>query len=290
MKVTVVGGTGLVGSEVVRELLVRHASVRVLTRGAEEAKKRIPRGVEAMKGDLLDPRTVATAFRDTDAVFLVNAVSPTECHEALMALNGIVDAGVRRLVYLSVHNVSRAPLVPHFASKLAVEAAISASGIAHTILRPNNFFQNDAWSKEALLKYGKYNQPIGEIGLSRVDVRDIAEAAAVSLFDTSGQTDAFDLVGPNILTGSSTARIWSDVLRRPIAYAGNDLSRWEREQGAYLPPWMTFDFSRMYAFFQRDGLIASDVAVARLTSLLGHGPRSFAAFAEETAAGWETSI
>ena len=43
----------------------------------------------------------------------------------------------------------------------------------------------------------------------------------------------------------------------------------------------------MYDFFQKQGFTATPEAVARHTTLLGHAPRSFEAFAEETAAAWK---
>jgi hypothetical protein len=80
--------------------------------------------------------------------------------------------------------------------------------------------------------------------------------------------------------------VWSDVLGRPITYGGNDLDAWEAQAVAMLPDWMAFDFRHMYAHFQAEGLRASPEAVARLTTLLGHPPRSFRAFAEECASAW----
>src|SRR5512142_1469844 len=112
MKVLVVGGTGTVGSQVVRELAGRGVEVRVLTRDPSKAK--LPSGVQAVKGDLLDPATIRTVFDGMDAAFLLNGLSPAECHEGLMAVNGVRLAGVRRVAYLSVHDVDRAPHLPHF--------------------------------------------------------------------------------------------------------------------------------------------------------------------------------
>jgi len=283
MKVLVLGGSGTVGSQVARELLARGADVSVLTR---DPKKPLPSGVRAVAGDLLDPATVRSAFAGMDAVFLLNAVSATECHEGLMAVNGARLGAVKKIVYLSVHDVDKAPHLPHFGSKISVEAAIRASGIPFTILRPNNFFQNDVWSKDALLGLGVYPQPIGSVGLSRVDVRDIAEAAAIAL--TSGENDGrtVNLVGPEIHTGSSTAEIWGNVLGRRITYAGDDLDAWEKQSLAYLPPFLVFDFRLMYAFFQERGLKATPEDVARMTALLGHAPRRFDDFAAETARAW----
>jgi uncharacterized protein YbjT (DUF2867 family) len=283
MKVLVLGGTGTVGSQVARDLLARGAEVSVLTR---DPKKPLPQGAKAVAGNLLAPATVRSAFLGMDGVFLLNAVSATECHEGLMAVNGARMAGVKKIVYMSVQDVDKAPHLPHFGAKLPVEAALKASGLAFTILRPNNFFQNDTRYKDAMLAYGAYPQPFGDVGLSRVDVRDIAEAAAIALTTGAADGETVDLVGGDVLTATATAATWGGVLGRKIAYGGNDLDAWEKQSLAFLPAWMVFDFRLMYAFFQEKGLKASPEDLARLTALLGHPPRRFEEFAAETARSW----
>ncbi len=283
MKVLVLGGTGTVGSQVARDLRARGVEVLVLTR---DPKKPLPPGAKAVAGDLLDPATIRTAFLGMDGVFLLNAVSATECYEGLMAVNGARMAGVKKVVYLSVQDVDKAPHLPHFGAKLPVEAALKASGLAFTILRPNNFFQNDTRYKDVMLAYGAYPQPFGDVGLSRVDVRDIAEAAAIALTTGAADGETVNLVGPDVLTATATAATWGGVLGRKIAYGGNDLDAWEKQSLAFLPAWMVFDFRLMYAFFQEKGLKASPEDLARLTALLGHPPRRFEEFAAETARSW----
>lgn len=283
MNILVIGGTGSVGSVVVKELLARHQTVRVLTRGEGRA---LPASVTPVRGDLLEPSTVRTVFTGIDAVFLLNPVSATEAHEGLMALNGARMAGVRKVVYLSVHRVEDASHLPHFGSKIAVEAALRASGLGYTILRPNNFYQNDYWYKDALLQHGVYPQPLGSVGTSRVDVRDIAEAAAIALTGDAHDGQVYDLVGPERCTGASTAAAWARALGRDVVYGGDDMDAWERQSLAFLPPWMVFDFRLMYEHFQKHGLLATAEDVARQTALLGHAPRGFDAFARETAAAW----
>jgi uncharacterized protein YbjT (DUF2867 family) len=283
MNVLVLGGTGVVGSHVVRELLGKGADVSVLTR---DVKKPLAAGAKPVAGDLLDPGTIRSAFAGRDAVFLLNAVSATECHEGLMAVNGCRLGGVKKVVYLSVQDADKAPHLPHFGAKLPVEMALKASGIPFTILRPNNFFQNDVWFKDAMLGYDVYPQPFGDAGLSRVDVRDIAEAAALALTTDAAKNETVNLVGPEILTATATAATWGGVLGRKIAYGGNDLDAWEKQSLAYMPAFMVFDFRLMYAFFQEKGLKAAPDDVARLTALLGHAPRRFDEFAAETARAW----
>lgn len=288
MRILVTGGTGMVGSHLVRELAGGRHDIQVLTRDLSKTNG-LPERVTAVQGNLGEPATVRRVFDGVDAVFLVNTVSPTEGHEGLMAVAGMRDAGVGRVVYLSVQAADRGAWLPHFGSKVGVETAIQRSGTPFTILRPNNFFQNDYWVKDALLQHGVYPSPLGGTGLSRVDVRDIAEAAAVALTTSGHEGQTYDVAGPDVLTGESVAAAWSRALGRPIVYGGDDTVAWEQQALAFLPDTVAYDFKLMWDFFQRDGLIASAEAIARLTTVLGHAPRRFDAFAAETAAAWTAS-
>ena len=285
MKILVTGGTGTVGSQVVRELVARGAQVQVLTRDSAKAKS-LPPGVTAVIGDLGAVETVRRVFKDVDGVFLVNTVSPTEVHEGLLSVCAMRQENVKRVVYLSVQHADVAAWLPHFGGKVGVEEAVRKSGIPFTILRPNNFYQNDYWYKDAMLQYGVYPQPMGKVGLNRVDVRDIAEAAAIALTSSGHEGQSYDIVGPEAHTGQSTAEVWSRALGRPIAYGGNDLDAWEKQSLQYMPDWAVYDYRNMYVFFQEKGLKATPEALDRLTRLLGHSPRSFGAFAAETASAW----
>jgi nucleoside-diphosphate-sugar epimerase len=123
------------------------------------------------------------------------------------------------------------------------------------------------------------------VGLSRVDVRDIAEAAAITLTGTGHEGQTYALVGPDVLTGKAVAEIWSRALGKSVVYAGDDLDTWEHLHRV-MPSWMVFDLQLMYQFFQEQGLKAMPAEVERLTSLLGHPPRHFEDFARETAQAW----
>jgi nucleoside-diphosphate-sugar epimerase len=157
----------------------------------------------------------------------------------------------------------------------------------HPILRPNNFFQNDYWFKNALLQYNVYPQPIGDKGLSRVDVTDIAEAATITLTTDGHEGKTYNLVGPDVLTGAKTAEMWGEAIGQPINYAGNDLDAWEQQFLQYLPAPVVFDFKLMYQVFQEEGFTATDEDIKIQTKLLGHPPRSFKDFTQEVATQWK---
>src|SRR5258708_29633421 len=214
MSILVRGGTGTVGSAVVKALTSKGADIRVLAR--DPAKLKPAAGVTAVQGNLLEPATVRRAFDGVDSVFLINALSQTEASEALMAITGMRLASVKRVVYLSVHHAEKAAWLPHFGSKVGVEAALKVSGIPFTILRPNNFYQNDYFYKDVLLQYGVYPQPLGSTGVSRVDVRDIAEAAAIALTTNRHRGQSYDLVRPEAGTGESNPQTWDPAPGEPI--------------------------------------------------------------------------
>jgi uncharacterized protein YbjT (DUF2867 family) len=73
MRILVPGGTGTVGSVVVKELVERGADVRVLTR--DPAKLKETKGVTAVQGNLLEPATIRRVVDGVDGVFLLNAVA-----------------------------------------------------------------------------------------------------------------------------------------------------------------------------------------------------------------------
>jgi len=286
MSILVLGGTGTVGSEVVRELLERESGgIRVLTRDRNKVPD-LPRGVEGVAGDLTDPTTLDGVFEGTTRLFLLNPVAMTELHEGLTALEEARRAGVGKIVYLSVQNPEAGVHIPHFASKVAMERAIRASGIRHVILQPNNFFQNDFWLKDAIVEHGVYPQPLGDVGVRRVDVRDVGAAAATALLTSDFDGEAIPLVGPEVLSGEACARAWSEALGRGVAYGGHDLAAWEAQARQMLPPWMAWDFRIMYRMFLEGGFEGSDADLAATRRILGAEPRSFRAFTREVAGMW----
>jgi hypothetical protein len=82
--------------------------------------------MSAVEGNLLDVSSVRRAFEGVDAVFLLNAVAQTEASEGLMALTQMRRAGVKRVVYNSVHKAESAAYLPHFGSSLALKRPSSA--------------------------------------------------------------------------------------------------------------------------------------------------------------------
>ena len=291
MTILITGATGTIGSALVRQLAKQQVSVNALTR--DPGKANFPSGVTAVAGDMLDVESMRKALQGVSTLFLLNAVSTQELTEAVLTLNLARDAGIKRLVYFSVFNGEPFTDVPHFTSKYAIERMIAQAGIPATILRPNCFMQNDAvYFKDALLGPGLYPFPIGEKGVSMVDVRDIAEVAAGAVLRREQAPQALPneiihLVGPDALTGPGIAKIWSGLMNKPVTYTGSDTRSFETRLAHHAPGWMAMEMRLMLDRFCSDGMAAAPADVDRMTQLLGRRPRSYADFAAETLAQWK---
>jgi uncharacterized protein YbjT (DUF2867 family) len=291
MTILVTGSTGTIGSRVVANLAQQGVVVHALTRSTEKAK--FPPGVTPVKGDLMDVDATESAIAKASTLFLLNAVTPDELTQALLTLSLAREAGVKGIVYLSVFHSNVFTDVPHFAGKYTVERMIEDCNLPATILRPNYFMQNDASMKDALLGKGVYPQPIGNKGVSMVDARDIAEAAALCLLERENAAEplpreTIELVGPGALTGEAIAGIWSEALGRQIRYGGDDLAAFEKQFVTFAPRWMARDMRLMFGRFHREGMAAQPEAVRRFADLLGHEPRRYRDFAAETAKQWQS--
>ncbi|NLS28828.1 hypothetical protein S2M10_38400 [Sphingomonas sp. S2M10] len=282
MTILVIGATGRVGRHVVDQLVRREADVRVLTR--DPAKADFPAGVQVAQGDLLDIDALRAAFSGVSTLFLLNAVTGDEFTQALITLNIAREAGVDRVVYLSVFGADQAVNVPHFAVKRGAERMLEAMDFGATILRPTYFIDNETMVQDVILNHGVYPMPIGDKGLAMVDARDIAEVAALELIrrhDAPGKLpiETINLVGPDTLTGADVAAIWSDVLGRPIVYGGDDPAGFEANMATFLPRWTAYEMRLMAERYVSDGMIPAQGDREQLTTMLGrplHGYREMA--------------
>ncbi|PWR18855.1 SDR family oxidoreductase [Zavarzinia compransoris] len=273
MRILVAGGTGKVGREVVAGLNALGLAPRLLLR---PGRPPVP-GTETARGDLFDAPSLAAACAGVDRLFLVTPLDPEETAAGLNAVAAARAAGVRRIVFLGIHNIEAGRHIPHFATKLPVLAALREAGPGWTVIEPNNFFQNDI-DLFGAIGAGVYPQPLGALGLSRVDTRDIAAAAVRALLEDGFAGRCLPLVGPEVLNGAAVAARYQAALGRPVAYAGDDLTRWNEAVRPLLPGWLRHDLSLMYGYFQARGLAASDQDLAATRAVLGRPPRDLAGF------------
>ena len=115
----VTGATGLVGFNIVEELLEANRPVRVLVRSAEKARALLSERVDIVEGDLTRPDSLSVAFDRVDRVFHAAGIpeqwlrDKTQFHKVNVdgtqaIIEAALDAGVTRLVYTSTIDVFEA--------------------------------------------------------------------------------------------------------------------------------------------------------------------------------------
>ncbi len=147
--VLVVGATGYLGRQVVAALQARGKAVRALVRPGSDASELEARGVEVVRGDMLDPSSLDPAFAGVDAV-VTSAAGYTKRRKTdsdradTEGNRNLADAakraGVRRFVFLSILQSDLARDVPHFWHKAEAELYLAEQGVPYVSLRPGAFF------------------------------------------------------------------------------------------------------------------------------------------------------
>ncbi|MGH2995472.1 MAG: NAD(P)H-binding protein [Gaiellaceae bacterium] len=202
----VTGAFSFTGRYIAARLLDLGREVRTLTRKQQEED---PFGgrVKATRPDFADPARLAEALDGTDTVYnthwirfpradvtFATAVGNTEA-----LFSAAREAGVRRLVQLSVTNASADSPLPYFRAKAAAELALAGSGLSYAVVRPTLVFgrgeilvNNIAW---LLRKLPLFVVPgSGRYAVQPVAVEDVAE---LSVEAGLGDRDAvLDAAGP----------------------------------------------------------------------------------------------
>lgn len=288
MHVLVVGGTGTVGRAVVPLLVARGARVSVLTRSHAKSSS-VVRPARGEVGDLNRSYTLHGAFDAVDAMVLVTAHSITETGQGLAAVNAALASHVRRIVFLSAAAPPGAMRIPHVASKAPIEHALITARIDYTILRAHNFFQNDGFVDDEIAG-GNYPLPIGAGGISRIDVRDVADAIVNATLSVGHERRLYTLGSREVFTGESIAASWSRALRRDVRYSGDSIEVWERGPGAPLPKWQRDDMRIMFRFYQEHGMRMELADVIDQERVIGHEPRRFDDFTTASCRQWAEAL
>jgi uncharacterized protein YbjT (DUF2867 family) len=276
----VTGATGTTGMEVLRALKARGVEARALVRDETKAHQMRDLGFEPATGDMGDPRSLAAALEGVEKAYLTSPIGPMQSELEQAFLEAAKEAGVKHIVKLSTIGASpEAPL--RFARTHAkVEAALKASGMAWTLLRPTGFMQNTlSWGRQVL--DGVFYSPVPDAAFSIVDARDVAEVAAVALTEEGHEGRAYGLSGPEPVS-------YRDQAKRVFAAAGRDIRVEEipvemlkRELvRAGVPPWNAEGLSELFELYAGGG---AQMVTSGVKDALGREPRNLDEFAADHA-------
>lgn len=157
------------------------------------------------------------------------------------------DAGVQRIVHISITNPSEVSPLPYYSGKARVEKAITESGLSYAILRPNVLFgdegiliNNIAWM---LRHFPIFAVPgSGEYQIQPIYVEDLADLVVKHV--ELGKNVVFDAIGPEVYTFNGLVRLIADKIGRSARLV-------------HLPPYVALFMSKLV------GKIIGDVVLTR---------------------------
>jgi NADH dehydrogenase len=223
--ILVSGGTGFVGSAIVKELARRSENVAVLGRDHGKIREKLGDGVESRAGDVREPASLAAAFAGVDVV--VNAVqfpgSPIENRRKgftfedvdLKGTRNQVDAakasGVRRFVYISGVGAAKDSAKHWFRYKWEAEEYVKRSGMEWVVLRPTWVYGPGDVSLNRFLAFAKVLPFIPMFGNGKQDMQpvfidDVARVAADAAVKPEAANQLFELGGPEVMSMNDVVR------------------------------------------------------------------------------------
>lgn len=279
--ILITGATGTVGSEVVKRLSAQGVQVRAVTRGLRKAEASPLPHVRFVQGDFDDPESMRRACAGVDRAFLLTNLTERAEQQQIAFTRVAQQSGVRHVVKLSqLHADANAPerfLRYHG----TVEAAIRASGLTFTFLRPNLYMQGLLNFRQSIRQQGAFFVAAGDARISAVDVRDLADVAVAALTGPGHDNKVYSLTGPDALTFVDMAHQLSQAVGRSITYVDVPPEAMRAALADLgFPAWQADGLLEEFAMYRRGAAAGVEAGVREA---LGRPPRSFDEFARDHA-------
>lgn len=248
--ILVIGGTGTVGSEVVKQLAKKKAQVRVLVRNAQKEAEVKKLGLETAQGDITRLDTIEAALKGVDHVFLLTPASPTQGDQEIAVIELAKKAGVKHLVLLSAIGADAESPINLARQHAKAENHLKSSGLGYTILRPHSFMQNFLNQAGSIKAQGAFYGNYKEGRIAMVDARDIAAVAVESLTEAGHEGQTYLITGGEAITSAQAAEKLSAILGRKVTYVDIPSEGIVRSMtGMGMPDWLAGDLAKLGEVF-----------------------------------------
>lgn len=277
--ILVTGGTGTVGSALLRELSARQVPVRVLVR--DRARVPVPSPlVEVVEGDLSDSARLRDILSGIERVFLLSPSAPDQVVLQGNVVEAIQNTG-RPIHIVKVSTLGAGPEAPVPLARwhAVTEAQIRTAAVPATVLRPHVFMQNLIGSAETISSDGLFFGALGDAALPFIDARDVAAVAAEILTHGGHEGRTYTLTGPQSLSYTQMATTLSSVLGRSVRYIDLPLERYhEMLVGMGCPTWWADNLTALARWFQQG---AASIVSSSVIEVTGRPSRTFERFAQD---------
>ncbi len=274
----VVGASGVVGSEIVKQLQAKGVPVRTTSSKAAGNKN----GVETAKVNLLTGEGLSSAFEGVERAFFLSPSGYADQYKNLSPL--IQEAkrrGLKKVVLMTAMGANAVETSPMRRAEIELEK----SGLTYNIIRPNWFLQNfHTFWIHGIKAQGKILVPAGEAKVSFIDTRDIAAVAAELLTTSKFDNQALDLTGGEAVDHGQVAKALSQVSGKTIGYQSVDPAPFKQGLLAAGLPEDYSDFLLMIFGFLREGYSAR--VTDSVQAVLNRKPLTVAQYAADHRLAW----
>jgi uncharacterized protein YbjT (DUF2867 family) len=209
MSILVIGGTGTLGRQIVRQALDEGYQVKCLVRDFRRSAFLKDWGAELIYGDLSIPSTLPQALKGIKIVIDSSTIRSTSNYTSeiidwrgkLALLEASKLIGIKKMIYFSVLNASKNPSIPLMDLKLKIENELEKSGLNYTIFQCSGFFQG-LISQYALpvLENETIWLPGDSAPIAYLDTQDAAKAVIQTLNSEVYDSKKVSLIGEKFWT------------------------------------------------------------------------------------------
>jgi uncharacterized protein YbjT (DUF2867 family) len=279
--ILVIGATGNIGTELVKQLWAQGEYVRAFARNRAHARSITLPGLDLVEGDFNKPQSVARSLVGVDRLFLLIPSSPAVERMQRSLVDAAKRNNVRHIVKLSQLGADERAEGRFQRYHGAVESYIRRAGVPFTFLRPNLFMQSFLNFRSTISSKGEFYGLAGNGKVSLVDVRDIAAVAVRALTEPGHEGKTYDITGPESLTHAEMAEQLSKALGKQIDYV--DVAPEAIKEALVslgLPPWQADGVIEDYEHYRRGEAARVTSTVRDVTK---HEPIPFFHFAQDYA-------
>ena len=209
MSILIIGGTGTLGRQIVRQALDDGFQVKCLVRDFRRSAFLKDWGAELVYGDLSVPSTVPLALKNVKVVIDAATIRSTSTYTSetidwrgkLALVEAAKLVGVKKFIYFSVLNAAKNPSIPLMDLKLKMENELEKSGLNYTIFQCSGFFQG-LISQYALpvLENETIWLPGDSAPVAYLDTQDAAKAVVQTLNTSEYANAKVSLIGEKFWT------------------------------------------------------------------------------------------
>jgi (4-alkanoyl-5-oxo-2,5-dihydrofuran-3-yl)methyl phosphate reductase len=211
----ITGATGSIGSLVVKRMLQQDIRPRILVRDIDKARRLYDDCVDITVGDLANGGSLAAALEGVEALFLVNSGPDLAARDG-SAARAAFNAGVQRIVKLSTFDVEQGVGTGIWHAQ--GEAAIRATGIGFTFVRPTGFMNNALFWAPSIKADGVVRSATGEGKIAFIHPDDIADTVTAALITPDHNQESLSISGPAALSYAEMTAIIGQAIGRPLRF------------------------------------------------------------------------